>query len=247
VWRGVKLLEDEVQVSGPDGDIRTIMISPVGGGRRPGVLLYSDIFQLTESTLRTARRLASHGFLVCAPEIYPHGELAGVALEFDDAGKQAGLAGAASMTTAQFDADRVAVLDYLQGRDDVSDLFATGFCLGGHLAFRAALDARVSATVCFYPTGLQDGALGADDAPSISQSVDIAGRLMIVFGSQDPHVPPDARLYVVSALYAAGLTDAELHVYAGGEHAFMRDVGARHDPVLTDLALAEAATFLRGR
>jgi carboxymethylenebutenolidase len=27
----------------------------------------------------------------------------------------------------------------------------------------------------------------------------------------------------------------------------MRDVGARHDPVLTDLALTEAVTFLQGR
>jgi carboxymethylenebutenolidase len=70
---------------------------------------------------------------------------------------------------------------------------------------------------------------------------------MIVFGSQDPHVPPDARSHIVSALYAAGLTDLELHVYAGGEHAFMRDVGPRHDPLLTDLAIAEAVSFLRGR
>ena len=70
---------------------------------------------------------------------------------------------------------------------------------------------------------------------------------MIVFGSQDPHVPADARVQIVSALYAAGLDDLELHVYAGGEHAFMRDVGARHDPALTDLALDEAVSFLRGR
>ena len=70
---------------------------------------------------------------------------------------------------------------------------------------------------------------------------------MIVFGSQDPHVPADARVQVVSALYAAGQDDLELHVYSGGEHAFMRDVGARHDPTLTDLALDEAVSFLRGR
>jgi carboxymethylenebutenolidase len=70
---------------------------------------------------------------------------------------------------------------------------------------------------------------------------------MIIFGSHDPHVPADARLQVVSALYAAGLEDLELHVYRGGEHAFMRDVGPRHDPVLTDLALTEAISFLRAR
>jgi carboxymethylenebutenolidase len=243
----VKLREDEVAVPGSDGAIRAIVIGPVDDRPRPGVLLYTDIFQLTESTLRTARRLASSGFVVCVPEIYPHGELAGVALEFDDAGKQAGLAGAAATTTAEFDADRVAVLDVLAGRPDVDGLCVVGFCIGGHLAFRAAFDPRVAATVCFYPTGLQDGKLGADDPGSLARAAEITGRLMVVFGSRDPHVPDDARVQILSALYAAGLTDLELHVFAGGEHAFMRDVGARHDPVLTDLALDAAVSFLGGR
>jgi carboxymethylenebutenolidase len=243
----MKLREDEVRVPASGYEIRSMVISPAGAGPWPGVLLYTDIFQLTESTLRTARRLASAGFVVCVPEIYPRTELAGVVLEFDDAGKQAGLAGAAATTTAQFDEDRVAVLDFLERRPDVTTLFATGFCIGGHLAFRAALDPRVAATVCFYPTGLHNGALGADDAGSLARAADIRGRLMVVFGSQDPHVPADARLRILSQLYAAGLDDLELHVYTGGEHAFMRDVGARHDPVLTDLALTEAVSFLTNR
>jgi len=243
----VKLREDEVRVPAPDGEIRAIVISPVDGDRGHGVVLYTDIFQLTESTLRTARRLASSGFVVCVPEIYPHGELAGVALEFDDAGKTAGLGGAAATTTARFDADRVAVLDYLAAHPDVDVISATGFCIGGHLAFRAAFDPRVASTVCFYPTGLQDGKLGADEPGSLARAGDIEGRLMIVFGSQDPHVPAEARVRIVSALYAAGLTDLELHVFAGGEHAFMRDVGARHDPVLGELAMQAAVSFLGGR
>ncbi|GAA4959364.1 dienelactone hydrolase family protein [Actinoplanes utahensis] len=220
------------------------MLRPAGDGKWPGLLLYTDIFQLTESTLRTARRLAAAGFVVAVPEIYPHGELAGVALEFDDEGKQRGLAGAAATTAAEFDADRVAVLDHLEQRDDVTRLFVTGFCIGGHLAFRAAFDPRVAATVCFYPTGLHNGALGRDDdAGSIARAAEIQGRLLIVFGSQDPHVPADARLFILERLYAAGLTDLELHVYTGGEHAFMRDVGPRHDPALTDRALIEAVAF----
>ncbi len=244
----MKIRENEVRVPSPAGDIRTVVIGPVGPARRQGLLLYTDIFQLTESTLRTARRFAAAGFVVFVPEIYPHGELAGVALEFDDAGKQAGLAGAAATTTAQFDADRIAVLDHMLAHPDVDELVVTGFCIGGHLAFRAALDPRVAATVCFYPTGLHNGAVGADaDAGSLGAAARIGGRLMIVFGSRDPHVPADARLAIVSALYAAGLDDLELHVWAGGEHAFMRDVGARYDPALTDLAIAEAVSFLSGR
>jgi carboxymethylenebutenolidase len=249
----VKLREEQVWVPAAGYEIRTVMISPVpispvGPGRWPGVLVYTDIFQLTESTLRTARRLASAGFVVCVPEIYPRTDVAGVALEFDDEGKAAGLAAAGQTTTEQFDADRVAVLDFLQPRLGGADVFAAGFCIGGHLAFRAALDPRVSATVCFYPTGLHNGALGADaDAGSLARAADIQGRLMIIFGSQDPHVPADARLEILSALYAAGHQDLELHVYAGGEHAFMRDVGARHDPMLTDHALTEAVSFLTAR
>ena len=244
----MKVRADEIQIPADGYQIRSMVISPAGDGRWPGVLLYTDIFQLTESTLRTAGRLAAAGFVVCVPEIYPRGELAGVALEFDDAGKRAGLAGAAATTTGQFDADRAAVLDYLDQRADTTILLATGFCIGGHLAFRAAFDPRVAATVCFYPTGLHNGALGADvDAGTLARAADIRGRLMVVFGSQDPHVPAGARVQIMSALYAAGLDDLELHIYRGGEHAFMRDVGARHDPVLTDLALTEAVSFFSGR
>ncbi|MEV6305571.1 dienelactone hydrolase family protein [Actinoplanes sp. NPDC051861] len=243
----MKLIEEEVRVAAPDVEIRTIVVRPVGDEALPGVLLYTDIFQLTESTLRTVRRLASYGFVVAVPEIYPRTELAGVVLEFDDPGKQAGLAGAAATTTGHFDTDRVAVLDYLEQRADTTALYATGFCIGGHLAFRAALDPRVDATVCFYPTGLHNGALGADDPGSLARAAEIRGRLMVVFGSQDPHVPPAARLQTISALYEAGLDELELHVYQGGEHAFMRDIGPRHDPVLTDLALTEAVSFLTGR
>jgi carboxymethylenebutenolidase len=245
----VKVREVEVMVPAPDCEIRSVVISPVGvGGPWPGVLFYTDIFQLTESTLRAARRMASAGFVVCVPELYPRGALAGVALEFDDAGKQAGLAGAAATTTDQFDSDRGAVLDFLWAHPDIGELHAVGFCIGGHLAFRAALDMRVAATVCFYPTGLHNGALGADaDAGSLARAGDVRGRLMIVFGSRDPHVPADARVRIVSALYEAGLEDLELHVYAGGEHAFMRDAGARYDPFLTDLAHTEAVSFLTAR
>ncbi|MDR6317580.1 dienelactone hydrolase family protein [Actinoplanes couchii] len=237
----MKLTESDVRI----GDIRTTVIRPATGGSWPGLLLYTDIFQRTESTLRTARRLAGAGFLVAVPEIYPHGNLGGVALEFDDAGKQRGLEGAATTSVAGFDADRLAVLDHLSDRDDVDRIFVTGFCIGGHLAFRAAFDSRVEATICFYPTGLHNGALGKDaDAGSLQRAGEIQGRLMIVFGSQDPHVPADARLAILQRLYAEGLTDLELHVFTGGEHAFMRDVGPRHDPILTDHAIIEATRFL---
>ena len=63
--------------------MRTFVAAPRDGGPHPGVVFYSDIFQLTEPTLRWAVRLAGYGFLVAVPEIYHRIEPAGTVLEFD--------------------------------------------------------------------------------------------------------------------------------------------------------------------
>src|SRR5918996_1530876 len=73
----------------PVGDraMRTFVAAPRAPGSYPGVVFYSDIFQLTESTLRWCMRLAGYGFVVAAPEIYHRIEPAGTVLGFDDDGK----------------------------------------------------------------------------------------------------------------------------------------------------------------
>ena len=242
----VKLREQRVAIPAPDGEIQAIVIEPVGPPPRRGVLYYTDIFQLTESTLRTARQLASAGFLVCLPEIYPR-ELAGVALEFDDPGKQAGLAAAAATTTAQFDADTLGGPGLPRAarrpRRDRRGRLLPGRTPGVPRRVRpAGRGHRV-----LLPDRPAERRPGPDDAGSLAEAARISGRLMVIFGSNDPHVPADARLQILTALYAAGLEHLELHVYQGGEHAFMRDIGPRHDPVLTDLSLTEAISFLRAR
>ncbi len=229
------------------GGMRTVVASPRETGRFPGLLFYSDIFQLTESTLRVARRLAGYGFVVAAPEIYHRIEPAGAAIPFDDAGRERGLADAARTSAAEFDADARAVLDFLASHPRVAPgrLGALGFCIGGHLAFRAAFQPDVRATACFYPTGLHDGKLGSDaDAGSLARAGEIRGELLLVFGTLDPHVPEVVRATIREALVGAGVCFAVTHHAA--EHAFMRDEGPRYDPAATDAAFAEMlALFAR--
>ncbi len=54
----------------PTGPMRTYVFRPVAGGRYPGLVLYSEIFQVTGPIRRMAAMLASHGFLVAVPEIF---------------------------------------------------------------------------------------------------------------------------------------------------------------------------------
>src|SRR5215813_3728055 len=235
-----------VDIAADGGAMRTFVAAPKRDGRYPGILLYSDIFQLTGPTLRATTRLAGYGFVVAAPEIYHRIEPPGTVIPFDDDGRTRGLAGAAHTAVAEFDSDCRSVLDYLTAHSKVekSKLGAGGFCIGGHLAFRAALQPDVRATVCFYGTGIHDGKLGKDaDAGSLAAASKIRGELLMIFGSTDPHVPAEGREIVERGLRAANV-NYRIKLYPA-EHAFMRDEGARFDPESTDLAFADMIQLFR--
>jgi carboxymethylenebutenolidase len=240
----VVVTREYVEIPVDGHGMRTFVSAPRAERPRPAVVFYSDIFQLTESTLRWCVRLAGHGFLVAAPEIYHRREPAGTVLGFDDAGKARGQADADATPVAAFDADISAAVAYLASRPGVTSVGATGHCTGGHLAFRAALLGAVRATAMWYPTGLHDGKLGEDaDAGSLARADEIAGELLLIFGTRDPHTPAPARAVVRSGLEAAGARFAWSEYDA--EHAFGRDVGDRYDPEATDRAFAETVAFLR--
>src|SRR3954462_12739218 len=147
---------DYLEVPVGERRMRTFVAAPKSAGPHPAVVFYTDIFHLTEPSLRWAVRLAGYGFLVAVPEIYHRIESAGTVLGFDDEGKRRGQADAEATTVADFDGDVRAALDHLEADDRVAALGAAGHCTGGHLAFRAAFDPRVRATACWYPTGLHD-------------------------------------------------------------------------------------------
>jgi carboxymethylenebutenolidase len=226
--------------------MRTLIVRPDDDRAYPALMFYSDIFQMTESTQRMAIRFASYGFIVAAPEIYWRFEEPGTAIEFDDPGRDRGMADAKRMTVADFDADIAVLAAYLTKAPFVvpGAIGAVGFCLGGHVAFRAALSPEVKATVCYYPTGLHDGDLAGDaDAGSLAIANRIRGELLLVFGTADPHTDAAGRAVVAAGIAAAGIR-AHIIDYDAA-HAFMRDVGARWDPQVTDEAFAEGIALYR--
>ena len=58
-------------------------------------------------------------------------------------------------------------------------------CLGGHLAFRAAFDPRVLATVCFFGTDIHSETLGKGKrSDSLKRAKEIKGELIMIFGKK---------------------------------------------------------------
>ena len=221
----------DVAVPG-SGPMRTHLVRPAVAGRFPGVLLFSEIYQVTAPIRRLASVVAGHGYVVAIPEVYHEYEPAGVALAYDQSGTDRGNALKYTKTIAAYDADARAALAALAEHPDCTGrLAAMGVCLGGHLAFRAALNSSVSAAACFYPTDIHSGTLGAgkcDD--SLARMGDLKAETLFVFGRQDPHVPFAGRETIRARLEEAGARYEWHEVNAA--HAFLRDEGPRYDPSL---------------
>jgi carboxymethylenebutenolidase len=222
-----------VDLSTPYGPMRTYILRPAAAGRYPGLVLYSEIFQVTAPVHRMAAILAGHGFIVAVPEIFHEQEgTPGVVLPYDTPGADRGNSHKFTKELASYDADARAALDHLASRDDCTGkLGVMGICIGGHLAFRAAMNPDVVATACFYPTDIHSGTLGRgkkDD--SMARAVDIKGELLMLFGRQDPHIPDEGRRAIYERLREVGARFQWHEV--NGAHAFLRDEGPRYDPAL---------------
>lgn len=232
--------DDIVEVSTRTGPMRTYIFRPAGDFRAPAIILYSEIFQVTGPIRRTAAMFGGQGYIVAVPEVYHELEPAGTVLAYDQAGADVGNAHKYGKELSSYDEDARALTEYLKGREDCSGrIGVVGICLGGHLAFRAAMNPDVLAAVCFYATDIHSATLGRgkqDD--SLVRAGEIKGELLHVWGRQDPHVPLEGRNQIKARLEEVKANFQWFEV--NGAHAFMRDEGYRYDPALAHLCYSLA-------
>lgn len=222
---------DSTDLTTPTGPMRTYLFRPVAGGRYPGLVLYSEIFQVTGPIRRIAVILASHGFVVAVPEIFHELEPAGTVLAYDEAGAARGNHHKITKSLSSYDADARAALNYLASSPYCTGkLGVMGICIGGHLALRAAMQSDVLAAACFYATDIHKRSLGQGlHDNSLDRIGEITGELLMIWGRQDPHIPREGRALIYNTLSDAGM-DFQWHEF-NAAHAFMRDEGPRYDPV----------------
>ena len=240
-----------VDINTPTGLMRTYVHRPVENKLRhrkkvPAILFYSEIFQQTGPIARAASYMAGHGYAVLVPEVFHELNPIGTVLGYDDAGRDKGNADKAAKDVQGYDTDNRAVIEYLNTQDWYSgNLGAMGFCIGGHLAFRAALQPEVKATACFYATDLHTNIIpNKPNQHSMQRLAEIKGELMMIWGKQDSHIPTAGRTQVYQQLSEANLNFTWYEF--NGQHAFMRDEGERYDPQLAATGY-QLATQMFGR
>ncbi len=121
-----------------------------------------------------------------------------------------------------------------------------GICIGGHLAFRAAMQPDVLAAACFYATDIHTQSLGQglrDD--SLRRVAELRGELQMIWGRQDPHIPREGRALIYNTLSDAAVP-FQWHEF-NAAHTFMRDEGPRYDQAVARICYGLAVELFHRR
>jgi dienelactone hydrolase len=180
---------------------------PGGEGRRPGVLIAHEGNGLDDLQKQRAERFAELGYVAFALDYYGGGTPLEDRAEIN-----------ARLTALIDDPDRTrqiarAGLDVLRAEPatDPAMVAAVGYCFGGTLVLELARSgADLQAIVGFHP-GL------ATSRPR--DSANIAGKVLVCVGAEDPLIPAEERLAFEAEMTAAGV-DWRMNIYGGAKHSF---------------------------
>jgi carboxymethylenebutenolidase len=206
---------EHVTLKGMDGTLVDAVHARPDGLPRSGLVLHPDIMGLRPLFDDLSRRLATHGFAVCAPEPFARAPVdvvsspeptarMGYVKELDD-----------ELQLGDLDVAG----DFLVIRDDVSEVAVMGFCMGGMQVLKAAATGRFDRAVAFYGMiRVPDAWVGSNTRDPLEGAGDVCPTLAI-FGGQDGYSPqPD-----IAALRAAWANrpDCEIVVYDEADHGFV--------------------------
>ncbi|EAU93025.2 carboxymethylenebutenolidase [Coprinopsis cinerea okayama7 len=227
---------------------------------RAGVVVFSEIYQVTGPVERFAGQIASQGYVHALPSTTnlkaqsPYLTILKVNCSLHwstlssrlnappETGTDRGNRYKIEKTVDAYDevlhvpCDATLAIDLLSAHKNCNGrIAATGMCLGGHLA---AFDPRVLASVCWFATDIHSATLGKgkqDDTLIRVKRGDLTGKgeLVMIFGKQDTHVPREGRDLIRRSLEDANVTSSFIEVQA--QHAFIRDESSkgRWDAALT--------------
>lgn len=201
-------------------------------GSGPGVLLFQEIFGINDNIRGLCDKLAGEGYVTLAPDMFWRIEKR---FERKD---ESGFADAIAMVQ-KFDiaaavTDIQAAHAHLLGMPECTGkVGATGFCLGGALAFVAATKSKVDASVPYYGSAIND---------MLDQVDELDCPTMFHYGNNDPFIPEDKIAEVEKAV--SGKPNVVLHRYEAG-HAFSNwDAPSMYQQEAADLAWSRTLEFL---
>lgn len=221
------MIEREITVTTPEGELPTFVFHPDDGGPHPVVLYLMDAPGIRPALREMAARLAGAGYFVMLPYLYYRGgPFQELGMSDEDAHKRRELM--SQITPTNIVSDAAALLDAAAEDPAAGDgpVGVIGFCMSGGMAISVAraMPDRVTAAASIHGAWLvRDG----DDSPHLGLD-SVAAEIHLAWCDPDPTAPPEQREQLVAALEEAGVTYT-LDVETEAQHGFAPP-GPRHHP-----------------
>ncbi len=200
------------------------------GGAGAGVLVLQEIFGVNAVMRAICDGYAAKGYLALCPELFWRQEPGIQITDQTEAEWARAFELHQGFDEARGVEDTIAALEALRAQPGCSGKAgATGYCLGGKLAYLMATRSSIDCSVGYYGVGIE---AALDEAGNISRP------LMLHFAEKDQFVPPDAQAQINETLSANPLVT--IHSYPDRDHAFARIGGEHYDA--DDAALANSRT-----
>jgi carboxymethylenebutenolidase len=215
----MEIVKLEVTVNTGSEKMPCYTARPASGGPYPGLVVVMEAFGLNGNIRAISDRFAAEGFAVISPNLYFRSS--DNVVGYDNLPGAIKLMG--SLTDDQIAADMTAAINFLKSQKDVKPKFGTtGFCMGGRVAFLAAVrNGDVHASVPFYGGGMTR-ALAPGGRTPIDDAGNLKGPVLAFFGCKDAFIPP-AEVNKFRDALSAAKKPAEVVLYADADHGFMCD------------------------
>ncbi len=226
------LVAETVMIPAGDRDIPAYLARPAGGGKRPVVVVVSEVFGVHEYIRDVCRRLAKLGYVAIATDFFArHGDPAPLT-DFAAIRKIVSAA-----TDAQIMNDLEATVGWLNAQPYVArnKMAITGFCWGGAVVWLACERFRhFRCGVAWYGrlTRPAEGQFLAE--PEREWPLDLAGYLKApvlgLYAGKDQGIPLADVQEMRGVLRKYEKDGSDIIVYPDAQHGFHADYRASYDP-----------------
>ncbi len=224
---------DYISIAAEDGGSFQGYLAVPAAGHGPGVLVLQEIFGVNANIRAIADLYAEEGYVALAPDVFWRQE-PGVDLGYTGADREHALALMRRFKPEQGVRDLAVAITALRAHPACTGkVAALGFCLGGTLAYAAAL-AGADCVVSYYGGGIDK---------RLDRAKDITVPMVFHFGTEDHSIPPAAVERIRTAF--AGRDDVEIYVYPGAGHGFACSRRASYHKPATMMAHSRSLALLR--
>lgn len=203
------------------------------GTAQAAIIVIQEVFGINAGMRQRCDAWAAEGYVALAPDLFWRIR-PGIELDPDVPEQMQEALG----YLGQYDADDgvrdiEAAIHWLRREQGLAKVGCVGFCLGGKLAYMAATRTDVSASVGYYPVGIDQ---------MLNESHSIAHPLLLHIAKADGFVSPAAQQAIHEGLEANA--KVTLYDYEGLDHGFATESGARRNDAGAQLADQRTRAFL---